>query len=241
MAVESNSWATQKKFDVNSIRKKISGVAYLSKFYFRLVASINGAVDSKVKKILSEQKMQDLFIYANNVTVPQRAIDGENYTYPNGYKVSFPTTTSYGDGTIGINVRMDEKYKFYQTFIEWMDIIHSKKTGHLSFYDDYVCDIEIYQLPYTKGGFPTIDVSETVRSSTKNIENLNDFDSMLEKMDTQASGQNHSNVADYYKFRILNCYPKTISAIEFAHESQEKVSCLVNFAYEGIEYNPTMN
>ena len=90
MAVESNSWATQKKFDVNSIRKKISGVAYLSKFYFRLVASINGAVDSKVKKILSEQKMQDLFIYANNVTVPQRAIDGENYTYQGKVLAKFP-------------------------------------------------------------------------------------------------------------------------------------------------------
>ena len=63
-------------------------------------------------------------------------------------RVNFPTTTSYGDGTIGINVSMDEKYENYKMFISWMDIIHSKKTGHLSFYDEYVCDIEIYQLPY---------------------------------------------------------------------------------------------
>ena len=41
-------------------------------------------------------------------------------------------------------------------------------------------------------------------------------------------------MSSYYKFCIKNCYPKTLSSIEFSHESSEKVTCLVNFAYEGI-------
>jgi len=220
-----------KNFSITDIRKKITGASYLSKFYFRIIPAI-GKENSKIKEILRREKLEDIFFYASGVTVPQRAIDGENYTYSNGYRVNFPTTTSYGDGTIGINVRIDEKYENYKMFISWMDIIHSKKTGHLSFYDEYTCDIDIYQLPY--------NANELSTTPDRSIKDMKDFYAMIEKLDKSPDGikGRAPNVGSYYKFCIKNCYPKTLSSIEFSHESSEKVTCLVNFAYEGIDYNP---
>ena len=241
----STPFSSLRKFNVTDIRSRISGVSYLSKFYFRLLPTIGIVEKSKIEKILDNQKMKDIFIYANNVTVPQRAIDGENYTYSNGYRVNFPTTTSYGDGTIGINVRMDESYKFYDMFIQWMDIIHNKKTGHLSFYDDYVCDIEIFQLSYTN--MDNFVSSPTVKGGRSNADlTIATYDQFLYILEGLSAKSNVN--ADHYKrtrggtnnysrFIIRNCYPKTISSIEFSHESQEKVNCLVNFAYEGIDYD----
>jgi hypothetical protein len=216
----------QRRFDVSQIRSRISGVSYLSKFYFRIVPSTGGKQNSKIKDILEREKLTDIFFYAAGVTVPQRAIDGENYTYSNGYRANFPTTTSYGDGTIGINVRIDEKYQNYQMFIDWMDIIHNKRTGHLSFYDEYTCDIDIYQLPYNTDG--------VLNDPYWTMKNFEEFEKMIEKIDRSSPGK-------FYKFRIKNCYPKTLSSIEYSHETLEKVTCLVNFAYEGIDYNPTLD
>lgn len=245
----STPFSSARKFNITDIRNQISGVSYLSKFYFRLLPTIGITSKSKIKGILEEEKMIDIFIYANNVTVPQRAIDGENYTYSNGYRVNFPTTTSYGDGTIGINVRMDESYKFYDMFIQWMDIIHNKKTGHLSFYDDYVCDIEIFQLSYSNmnafvsgGGSKTERTGRGRRTSESTIATYIQFQSIIEDLaNTNAGGLNSKRTSgrtnNYSRFIIRNCYPKTISSIEFSHESQEKVNCLVNFAYEGIDYD----
>ena len=164
-----------KNFSITDIRKKITGASYLSKFYFRIIPA-NEKENSKIKEILRREKLEDIFFYASGVTVPQRAIDEKITRIQMAIRVNFPTTTSYGDGTIGINVRIDEKYENYKMFISWMDIIHSKKTGHLSFYDEYTCDIEIYQLPYNANELSNV-------LTDRSIKDMKDFYAMIEKLD----------------------------------------------------------
>lgn len=218
------------RLNVSDIRKKITGVSYLSKFYFEIDTTRN--VDFLYSgNIAKEEKFKDLFFYATNISVPNRLINTEAYTYANGYRMEVPIGTTYGDGTISVQIRMDENYYIYDMFKNWMDKIHNKSDGYFEFYDNYVTNMRIFQLPYTD---PYMNgVGDRISIFKNNISQYNSsFDSSSAFTEDKLT-----EYKKYYKFELLNCYPKTMSAIEFSHESKEKVMLTVNFTYEGINYN----
>ena len=225
------SWARDKdRFSVSDIIRKIKGQAYLSKFYFEiepgrratdfLTAILNSTVGNTssdddildVTVIGSEIELRDLFFYSQGITIPSRGLNTESYVYSNGFRIEIPTSTNFGDGNINIPIISDNKYILYDFFIKWMDKIHSKGTGYFTFHDDYTTNLFIKQLDYTAAD----DITN----------NINSFHGGMTKDKTFV-----------YGVELINCFPKAVSAIEFRHDSKERVEFNVNMSYEGINYN----
>lgn len=225
------SWARNKdRFSVSDIIRKIKGQAYLSKFYFEiepgrratdfLTAILNNTVGNTssdgdildVTVIGSEIELRDLFFYSQGITIPSRGLNTESYVYSNGFRIEIPTSTNFGDGNINIPIISDNKYILYDFFIKWMNKIHSKETGYFTFHDDYTTNLFIKQLDYTAAD----DITN----------NINSFHGGMTKDKTFV-----------YGVELINCFPKAVSAIEFRHDSKERVEFNVNMSYEGINYN----
>jgi len=215
------SWARDKdRFSVSDIIRKIKGQAYLSKFYFEiepgrratkfLIAILNSTVGNT--SIGSEIELRDLFFYSQGITIPSRGLNTESYVYSNGFRIEIPTSTNFGDGNINIPIISDNKYILYDFFIKWMNKIHSKETGYFTFHDDYTTNLFIKQLDYTAAD----DITN----------NINSFHGGMTKDKTFV-----------YGVELINCFPKAVSAIEFRHDSKERVEFNVNMSYEGINYN----
>ena len=78
-----------------------------------------------------------------------------------------------------------------------------------------------YGLDFLKSQFETFDVVEFSKDNT--------FDSMI---------ADRSKRFFNYRVHLGNCYPKSVSAIEFKHESRdERVKITVNFTYEKVLYD----
>lgn len=215
-----------KPFTIQNLRNKISGVNQLSKFYFDLPKIRNESSDRSnlVKRAWEKttkdtpdaaQALKNIYFYSENITIPMRGINTDPHVYANGYKFEAPIGTNYGDGDIAITMIVDKDYYLYDFFMNWMNEIHSKDTGYFSFHDQYVTDIDIYQLNNVDISFP---------------KNTN-FDNMI--ADTTKGFVN-------YKVSLGNCYPKSVTAIEFKHEAaNERTKITVGFTYEKIDYiNP---
>jgi len=199
--------------------KMISGLHQLSKFYFH----IDYTRPNNVKLLHDQYSTSDyksdierMFFYSENITIPNRGINTEAHTYANGFRFESPAGTSYGDGDISISMHLDKNYIFHEFFMNWMDLIHNRNTGYFSFHNTYVADIEIYQL----NAFG-VDVSNS-RYASQVFANL-----------IATEGKNFW----VYKVKLSNCYPKSVSAIEFNHSAREERSKInVGFTYEKIEY-----
>lgn len=215
---ETKSWDNNAtSFNVSEIIKKIKGVSYLSKFYFQIEDNnINNYFSNLIKDGQGQGskliELQDVFFYSQGITIPSRGINTENYSYSNGFRIEIPTGTNYGDNNINIPIMSDNQYILYNFFIKWMDKIHSKETGYFSFHSDYTTNLKIKQLDYGITGKPTNNITEF-----------------------QNEMQSTSGMF-VYGVQLTNCYPKAISAIEFRHDSKEKVEFNVNMSYEGIIY-----
>lgn len=203
---------SEKTFNVSEIAKKIKGVTYLSKFYFKLLDD-----ESKLSELLTNGVngtrnllLEDLYFYSDNITIPSRGLNTEAYTYANGFRFEVPTGTNYGDGNINVNMMVDVNYDLYNIFINWMDKIHSKETGFFSFHNKYTIDVRIMQL-------------STYESYGKD---LNEF----------VQNVNSDSGLELFKVDLVNCYPKAVSAIEFRHDAKNMVKFNVNFSYEKINY-----
>jgi len=216
-------------FTIQNLRNKISGVNQLSKFYFDLPKIRNESSDrtNLVKKAWdlttadlpgASQALKNIYFYSENITIPMRGINTDPHVYANGFKFEAPIGTNYGDGDIAITMIVDKDYYLYDFFMNWMNQIHSKNTGYFSFHDQYVTDIDIYQLNNVGVDF------------SKN----SNFDNMI--ADTTKGFVN-------YKVSLGNCYPKSVTAIEFKHEAaNERTKITVGFTYEKIDYeNPKRN
>lgn len=213
---------TKNRFSISDILRKVRGVNYLSKFYFE----IEGGADDFLKDLLFDSSTQsqlpasnmlelrDLFFYSKGISIPSRGINTDTYTYSNGFKIEIPTGTNYGDGNINIPIQSDDKYTLYDFFIKWMDRIHSKETGFFRFHDDYTTNLHIKQLDYK-----TTD--ETTESLSKFHNEMSDV---------------FNSTKFVYGIKLINCYPKAVSVIDFSHDNKEKVEFNVNMSYEGLNY-----
>ena len=222
-----NSRGDNYPFSIVDLKNKISGVSQLSKFYFDIPKLRNESVDrSKLVKKAWEKSIKDrpgakeiiknIYFYSENITIPMRGINTDPHVYANGFKFEAPIGTNYGDGDIAVTMIVDKNYYLYDFFMNWMNEIHSKDTGYFSFHDQYVTDIDIYQLNNININFP--------RNSN--------FDDMI----ANASSTGIIN----YKVSLGNCYLKSVTAIEFKHEAaNERTKITVGFTYEKIDYvNP---
>ena len=207
------SWARDKdRFSVSDIIRKIKGQAYLSKFYFEIEPGRRATDFLTAILNSSEIELKDLFFYSQGITIPSRGLNTESYVYSNGFRIEIPTSTNFGDGNINIPIISDNKYILYDFFIKWMNKIHSKETGYFTFHDDYTTNLFIKQLDYTAAD----DITN----------NINSFHGGMTKDKTFV-----------YGVELINCFPKAVSAIEFRHDSKERVEFNVNMSYEGINYN----
>ncbi len=207
---------THKGFNIIDFRKKVRGVAYSSKFYFRFVGQkIIDYLNLENEKL---DVFNNLFYYSDDqITVPSRRFDmNERFHYANGFAVQTPSQTKYGDGDISITFRLDDKYLLYDIFNEWMGKIHNDKTGFLSFYDDYTSELEIFQLPYDK----------YIQSLERSTDPLQDF------IEQYAS----SDKPDVYKMRLVRCYPTSVGNIQYSHGGSQFTKVTVTFYYSGMKY-----
>ncbi len=205
------NWENSKsRFSVSDIITKLNGQAYLSKFYFEIEPGPESFLDNIIGPDI---KLNESFFYSQGITIPSRGITTEMYTYSNGFKVEIPTGTNYGDGNINIPLICDNSYTLYRFFINWMDLIHSKQTGFFSFHDDYTTNLFVKQLDYTSS-----------KTFTNDINSFHDNMSVKSKENC------------IYCIELTGCYPKAVSAIEFRHDSKERVEFNVNLSYEGINY-----
>lgn len=209
---------TKSRFSVSDIITKLNGQAYLSKFYFEIEPGpgsfLNNIIGSNIK-------LNESFFYSQGITIPSRGINTDTYTYSNGFKVEIPTGTNYGDGNINIPLICDNSYTLYRFFINWMDLIHSKQTGFFTFHDDYTTNLFVKQLDYTAGNDSSLG---DANAFTNNINSFHDNMSVKSKENC------------IYCIELTGCYPKAVSAIEFRHDSKERVEFNVNLSYEGINY-----
>ena len=196
-------------FNVASFRKKISGVAFASKFYFRFsdkkfIGDLVGSGSNEYNKF------ENLFFYSDdNLTLPNRSINqNSEYRYANGFRIQTASQTKYGDGNISLSFRLDDKYDILEIFNKWINKIHNPKTGYLSFYDNYTTGLEAYQLPY-------------------NI-----------KMEGENSIEEYvADNKGVYKLEFIRCYPISIGNLEFSHQSKNVTKISVELYYSGIKYN----
>ena len=199
--------------------KMISGLHQLSKFYFHIDYTRPNNLKllyDRYSKGDYKSDIERMFFYSENITIPNRGINTEAHTYANGFRFEAPAGTSYGDGDISISMHLDKNYIFHEFFMNWMDLIHNRNTGYFSFHNTYVADIEIYQL----NAFG-VDVSNS-RYASQVFANL-----------IATEGKNFW----VYKVKLSNCYPKSVSAIEFNHSARDERSKInVGFTYEKIEY-----
>ena len=216
------SWNEGKsRFGPSSFLRKIVGVSYLCKFYFE----INSKTGTNIEDLFDNSgtqtnapsaekiSLRDPFFYSQGITIPSRGITTDTYSYSNGFKIEIPNGSNYGDGNINIPIMVDKRYTFYDFFVSWMNLVHSKETGFFSFHDTYLANITIKQLDYTAIG----DVAESTEKFHQNMSSLNS-----------------SNFS--YGVELINCYPKAVSAIEFRHDAKDRVEFNVNMSYEGLNY-----
>ena len=198
-------------FNVASFRKKISGVAFASKFYFRF--SDKKFIEDLVGSGSDEyNKFENLFFYSDdNLSLPNRSVEqNSEYRYANGFRVQTASQTKYGDGNISITFRLDEKYQILDIFNKWINKIHNPKTGFLSFYDSYTTDLEAYQLPYDVGEITSIEDYVADKASKEN---------------------------KIYKLEFIRCYPISIGNLEFSHQTNNVTKISVELNFSGIKYN----
>lgn len=162
--------------------------------------------------LLRPYKQDALFFYSRAITVPSRMINTDQYTYANGFRREIPSGSTFGDGNITIQMFLDDDYEIYELFVKWMDKVHNMNNGYLSFEDDYTADLNIFQLP-----------------SRSNILNGDQTEISLGTNDTASS----------FKFKLGKCFPKSISAIDYSHESTDYAKINVNIAYCNVEYIST--
>ena len=212
------------KFSITDLKNKITGLNQLSKFYFDFIEIRTGTIDpeSNLRDLIKKEGeywnvLKNLYFYSENITIPMRGINTDPHTYANGFRFEAPVSSNYGDGDIAITMIVDLDYKIYDFFMKWMNSIHDKKTGYFSFHNRYTTNLDIYQLN-------NIGV-EFSKYTT--------FEDMV---------QNPNKKFFNYQVALRNCYPKSVSAIEFKHESRdERVKITVNFTYEQVYYNQDFN
>ena len=211
-----------RKFNITDLKNKITGLNQLSKFYFDFPEITNkefrrkSGEESFITKWYTEKHkevLKNLYFYSENITVPMRGINTDPHTYANGFRFEAPTGSNYGDGDISITMIVDHKYEIYDFFMQWMNSVHDKTTGYFSFHNRYTTDLNIYQLNNIGIKFSdNNDMENMIADKTNNFYN--------------------------YHVHLGNCYPKSVSAIEFKHESRdERVKITVNFTYEKVMYN----
>ncbi len=209
-----------RNFNITNLRSKISGVNQLSKFYFdlpdiRTQNFLPKGISRAIQKTFGKTKdypLRDIFFYSENITIPMRGINTDPHVYANGFKFEAPIGTNYGDGDIAITMVVDKDYYLYEFFMNWMDQIHDKATGYFSFHDQFITDIDIYQLNNVNVNF---------------LEN-NSFENMVADRDKGFVN---------YKVTLGNCFPKSVTAIEFKHDAAgERTKITVGFTYEKIDY-----
>ena len=213
-------WANHQQFSITDFRKKITGVNYLSKFFFDFAElRTNNWVGPEVRisEIINEKNkeiLENLFFYSENITIPLRGINTDPHIYANGFRFEAPTGSNYGDGDINITMNVDLDFRLYQFFMDWMNLVHDKNTGYFSFHNRYTTDVSIYQLKNIDQFFPD------QMNFTDMIE-LNPYPGFWA-----------------LKVDLKNVYPKSVSAIEFKHDAKdERTKITVNFTYEQIHYN----
>lgn len=207
-------WKKNKSFSITDFRKKISGVSFASKFYYRF--SDSEWLDKKFSSGKYKTITEDLFFYSDDqITVPARTLGlNSEYRYANGFRVQTANQTKYGDGSLRLTFRVDEKYHLYDLFQDWISEIHDPSTGYLSFYDDYTTDFEVYQLPYDMLFF------ENIKGTEKRP-----FDEYLA-----------DHKANTYRFEFKKCYPISIGNLDFAHQSNSFTKVQVELYYSGVRY-----
>lgn len=199
-----------KTVNVTEFIKVLTGVNYLSKFHFEIFDYDNNLIDANNNL---KNKLDNIFFYSENITIPSRGLNTEAYTYANGFRFEVPTGTNYGDGNIDVSMHVDKEYQLYDFFIKWMNTIHSKETGFFSFHEKYISKIKIKQLDNTASMGGT----------------LNEFLGFV-------------NQGKYvFGIELINCYPKAVGAISFRHDSKDMVKFNVNFSYEKIRYFSNKN
>ena len=97
----STPFSGQRRFNVSDIGKKITGVNYLSKFHFEIDLNKGDIVGDKWRATLDlakgndlENKLKDIFIYSENITIPSRGLNTEAYVFSNGFRFEVPTGTN---------------------------------------------------------------------------------------------------------------------------------------------------
>lgn len=222
--IEKPPWEKTGRFNITKLREKISGLNYLSKFYFDFpdLRSGNLKSDSLVREALKKVPsnfLENLYFYSENITIPMRGINTDPHVYANGFRFEAPIGSNYGDGDIAITMNLDKNYYLYDFFMAWMDQIHSRKTGYYSFHDRYVTDLYIYQLSNNDVEFPD---NRTFADMIAQYEN--------------SRNSTYSGLIAYRVF-LGNCYPKSVTALEFKHEaSGERAKITVGFTYEKVDY-----
>ena len=208
-------------FSVTSFRNKIQGATYLNRFYFHfpdktdVLNYIYGA--SPNKEI--EKLFEDIFFYASNVTVPGRGFQmNSEFHYPNGFRVQTPNAMRYGDGNITMNFYVDAKYLMYKFFNDWMNKIQNQRTGFLDFYNSYTTNLHVYQIPTE--GFDPLGYSNSIDGIESTILK-NDF--LKDR---------------HFQFELVRCFPAEIRAIEFKHDSADRVQIEVQMKYSGVIFEP---
>lgn len=197
-----------KTVNVTEFIKVLTGVNYLSKFHFE-ISDYDTVKDLVTADNFNEKKLNNIFFYSENITIPSRGLNTEAYTYANGFRFEVPTGTNYGDGNIDVSMHVDKEYQLYDFFIKWMNKIHSKETGFFSFHEKYISKIKIKQLDNTASMGGTLD----------------------KFLDSVKEGENY-----VFGIELINCYPKAVGAISFRHDSKDMVKFNVNFSYEKIRY-----
>ena len=218
-------WQKAKSFNITDFRKQIfnKGVAYSSKFYFRFPDK--GSTDIRMFLNLTGEKLDifnKLFYFSDDqFTVPNRRFElSEAYHYSNGFSISTPNQTKYGDGHVAITFRLDKKYLLYDIFNDWMSKIHDNKTGFLNFYDQYTADFEVFQLPHE------VEVLSEVADKSDPIENYI---------------ESHLKSEDVYKMNLIRCYPISIGNIQYSHTASQFSKVAVELHYSGVKYNKVSN
>lgn len=202
-----------KTVNVTEFIKVLTGVNYLSKFHFEIsdYDNVNNLIEDDSN--FNTNKLNNIFFYSENITIPSRGLNTEAYTYANGFRFEVPTGTNYGDGNIDVSMHVDKEYQLYDFFIKWMNKIHSKETGFFSFHEKYISKIKIKQLDNTASMGGTLS----------------------EFLDSVKTG------SYVFGIELINCYPKAVGAISFRHDSKDMVKFNVNFSYEKIRYFSNKN
>ena len=142
-------------------------------------------------------------LYTESAALPGLNIDTKLHkTYGPGREIPYGRSYSAMNMTFYVDNSMVVK----EFFDDWQNMIFDKNTGHMNFYNEYICNIHILQLDQRDGAF---DLPGGVFG------------------DIAAEGA----ITSRYQATLVEAYPKTVADLSLNHAGSDIHKLTVSFEY----------